>query len=250
MSLKTFLKVVCSVVAVLAAITFLYFKVELMGNLNSNFNQFTRFKLGRYAVLRTVLGLHNVGDARAEYLNNPGVIVIEWFEPNTAIIDQSVLQQFADLVHKYTGRVVRVSLPAEVGDGVLSQTNLAQLKFQTLADTSSSGSELKVVFAKDYSPRATGELSTTYLDSGIVISLSAHEEFLKNSQQLMNNYLLSSLLHEFGHQIGLVHNNDSGCIMSVHAGLDGLPVENYGLTDPQDFCEAEQSQVNQLKALY
>ena len=65
----------------------------------------------------------------------------------------------------------------------------------------------------------------------------------------MDDYLLSSLLHEFGNQIGMQETatGTPDCIMNLHAGINGEPVEAFGGTEPQDFCPAEQQEINNIK---
>lgn len=229
---------------------FVYLKIQVMGSPNSGFNQTTRFKLGQHPVLRTILGLHNSGDARSEYFAGRGPIAIEWFKPLEEDVDKAVLQKFADAVTKYTGRPTVVNLAGGAGDSTTELANLKSFVLKAAGSKPTGSSLLMVVFAKNYSPQPPQELSTTFQESGIVLSLDAHDNFLGSYNQNLDNYLLSSLLHEFGHQIGLGHNQDPACVMNEHAGIDGRPLEFYGKTDPQDFCPTEVDQINRLKAQY
>jgi hypothetical protein len=36
--------------------------------------------------------------------------------------------------------------------------------------------------------------------------------------------------------------------MNLHAGIDNQPVEAFGLSEPQDFCASEVSEINNIKA--
>jgi predicted Zn-dependent protease len=246
MSPKTFIKVFLLLAVIAGCGLFIFLKVEVLGDPNSNFNQTTRFKLGGYPIVRTILGLHSAGDAREEYFYGKGPIQIVWFAPETENIDQSALQKFADLVSTYTGRQVQLVGGGAIDDTTLQLSNLHNQEFKNFA-VASGASPLFVFFTEDYAPRPDQEISTTYLEAGMVISLNAHRQFLQGYTQYMNNYLLSSMLHEFGHQIGLNHNSDPACIMDAHAGINGHPQEADGLQTPQDFCPAEQAQIAQLK---
>lgn len=242
-------KAIFFIIVVLLLGVFVYLKIQVAGGQNSGFNQTTRFVLGKNPLVRTILGLHNAGDARAQYLGNSGPLVIEWFKPGTEEVDGNILASFASLAEKYTGRKTQVVFGGDVSEGTLDLQGLQNLGFKG-PNLPSGADVFHVVFAADYQPKDQKELSTTHGETTVVISLNSHKQFLGNYQQDLNEYLLSSLLHEFGHEIGLGHNSDPSCIMSERAGIDGLPLENSGLFVPQDFCPAEVVQINQLKLQY
>jgi hypothetical protein len=239
------------IILILILGVFIYFKIQILGSPDSQFNQTTRLKLGRYPIVRTLLGLHSVGDAREEYFTASGPLYIVWFKSETLDLDTTVLNQFAALVAKYTGRTTQVVSGASLSTGTVPLTNLNAARIGSDVQVPGGGSKLFVYFVNDYSPRADQELSTTYLESGMAVSLSAQTGFLGGNNQNLDNYLLSDLLHEFGNQIGLKEQaTDSSCIMDLHAGINGQPMENYGQATPQDFCPAEQAEITQLKSQY
>ena len=224
-------------------------KLEVGGDPNSHFNQTTRFALAKHPVLRTLFGLHNKGDARAEYLQGSSPLVIEWFQPVSENVDSSVVQKFADLAEKYTGRQTRVIFGGDVSEGVIPLSAADNLALK--ADPPFGSSAFYVVFATDYQPKDSGEFSTTHGESTAVISLNANRQFLASYPQDLNNYLLADLLHEFGNEIGLSEQGtDPSCLMDLHAGKDGQPLESFGYTEPQDFCPAEVNEINNIKASF
>jgi hypothetical protein len=227
---------------------FIYLKIEIVGSPNSSFNTTTRFVLGKYPVARTILGLHSVSDAREEYLAGTGPINIEWFAPQEETIDPNMLSQFAALVEKYTGRPTQVLSGGNLDDGTIQLSDLDSysLKIDTQQP---SGTKLLVFFPEDYSPRPDNELYTTYQESAMVLSLTAHRTFLQQYPQDLNQYLLASMLHEFGNQIGMQETatGNPDCIMNLHAGFNGAPLEASGLSEPQDFCDPEQVEIQNLK---
>ncbi len=242
------LKAIFLIVLVLFLGVFIYLKLEAGGDPNSHFNQTTRFVLARHPVIRTLLGLHNKGDARAEYLEGTSPLVIEWFQPVSENVDSTVLQKFADLAGKYTGRPTEVIFGAAVSEGVIPLATVNNLAFKASSPPSGS-SVIYAVFATDYQPKGSGELSTTHGETAIVVSLNANRQFLASYSQDLDNYLLSDLLHEFGNQIGLPEQGtDTSCIMNLHAGLNGQPLESFGRLEPQDFCPAEVNEINNIKA--
>lgn len=246
MSWKAFIFII---VIILLGI-FAYLKLEIMGNPNSGFNQTTRFSLGRRAWVRTILGLHNAGDARGEIFSNSGPIIIEWFKPESDEVDAGVLTNFAAAVTKSTGRPAQVSYGGAISDGNLALVSLSSFQLKASLQAPAGASVIPLFFTEDYSPRQPQEHSTTYGELGIVVSLKAHRDFLQIEPNNLNQYLFSSSLREFGYQLGLKSNQDPDCVMNDPTGFNGQPFEAFGRTDPQDFCSAEQTQINQLKLQY
>ncbi len=228
-----------------------------MGSPTSKFNQTTRFTLASYPVMRTLLGLHSVGDSRSDYLKPGGPITIEWFKPqgdNSDYLNEALMDKFAALVQNYTGKTANVVYGGDLDDGTVGISELGTYKLKTAAQVPG-GPALLVFLTEDYSPRPDNEMSETYQDSGMVLSVSAHMSFLQGSYSSnLDSYLLASMLHEFGNQIGMQEtsgpNTDPACIMNLHAGLGGQPLEASGLSEPQDFCPAEQAEIQNLKLQY
>jgi len=242
-------KKLCLAILVVLLAVFVYLKIEINGNPQSTFNQTTRFTLGKNPWFRAVLGLHNAGDARAEFLKGSGTINIEWFAPPSASIDQSLLQNFSSKVSQYTGRPTKVLWGGNINEGNTSLSGISLFVLRGELQQPLSGSTLLVYFTRDYSPRTTGELATTYQDSAIAISLDAHQQFLSRYPLQVNNYLLYSLLHEFGRQLGLPEtNNDAQCAMEPITGTFNQTLDSFGLNLPQDFCPREIQQINSIKA--
>jgi len=241
-------KLLLLIVIVLTGI-FIYVKTQTLGDPNSKFNQTTRLALGEHQVLRTIFSLRSSGDARMEYLEGTGPIIIEWFAPETESIDPSVLSKFASLVSKYTGRQTEVLSGGPINDETVQLANLNSYGLQSDAETPS-GTRLLVFFTEDYLPRPPEEISSTYQEDGMVLSLGSIRTFLQNYSPDTDQYLLSSMLHEFGNQIGMQETatGTPDCIMNLQAGINGQPLEAYDLSEPQDFCPSEQVEIQNIKA--
>ena len=84
----------------------------------------------------------------------------------------------------------------------------------------------------------------------MVLSLGSIRTFLQNYSPDTDQYLLSSMLHEFGNQIGMQETatGTPDCIMNLQAGINGQPLEAYDLSEPQDFCPSEQVEIQNIKA--
>ncbi len=244
-------KTILLLVAIVVLGAFAYLKFQASGDPNSQFNQTTRYALGRYPLLRTVLGLHSVGDARGEYLAGGGLLTIEWLKPTDEDINQSLVQSFADLAAKYLGRPTQLVYGGAVSDGTIPLSNLETFKLRANAQRFTQGPVLIVFFVQDYSPRQDKQLSTGYGESTMVVSLNAYRTFLVSHPQDLYRYLQSALLYELGRQIGLREpTGDNSCIMDMQNGMNSQSINSQELSAPQDFCPQEQIEIAKLKLQY
>jgi predicted Zn-dependent protease len=246
MTFKTFLLLIL----VILAAGYVYVTSLARGDENSQFNQNTRFQLGKYAITRTIFGLHNAGDARAEYFSRGNLISVEIVQPENSGFSDEILNNFSDKIKNYLGRSVSLFNLDKIPEKNLTESDITEIVNEKRRHVLSGQPNLFVILAADYSPRPNDELAKTYKEFGIVVSLKALKDFTDNNLLAFNSYANSTLLHELGHQIGLKHNSNNNCIMSEHAGINGKALEFYGQLSPQDFCGFEQEQIKSLKIKY
>lgn len=243
MSLKTFLLLL--LIAVLG--TFIYLKVQSLGSETSYFNQHTRYRLGKYALMRAVLALRKDGDARAEYLLNTGPLTIEVVEAEGADIDAEALERFSQKVAEYTGRTTSVVNVDTVKAGRLTAQDLGEIVRRNRRHRPAGGSNLFVVYAQDFGS-AGSEVGRTFEDFGMVLSHARLTELTSNSPAARGQYVESTLLHEFGHQIGLPHSTDPNCIMNEAVESPKGAAGFSGFYTPTAFCAAEAETLSSIKA--
>ncbi len=224
----------------------IFIQAALLGDPKSNFNQTTRFTLAKYSIFRTIFRLHNAGDARGQYFLRSGPIAISWLKPYSQNVDRPMLETFAAEITKQTGRKVNISFGGNLKEGNYEIADLKSEKLEALIQKPE-GSSLVVFFVQDYTPREADELSTTYGESGILISLDSHQKHMQSYGGTIESYLLSSLLHEFGHQLGLEHNENSNCIMNARAGTGYSYLSSFGKSAPETFCPFEEKQIREIK---
>jgi hypothetical protein len=56
------------------------------------------------------------------------------------------------------------------------------------------------------------------------------------------------MLHEFGHQLGLEHNDQADCIMNERIEKPSGAGEFFGQFNQTGFCDLELEQIGQIKA--
>jgi len=213
------------------------------------FNNNLRFRIGEYAYGRTIFSLRNVGDARGEYLGKSSkrilikVISSLDIEPNTKI-----LSEFAKRVQEITGKPTTYSIATKRESFVEDMTpdQISTVFKKDFIVYNPSGTSPIYLF---FGPRKAEEptvLGMTVKEEGIVLFDSAVADFTGSNPDTTGNYELSTLLHEFGHQLGLVHDDIAGCLMNEEA-----EASRVAQVDPDkiivDFCPSEMKQLDQIK---
>lgn len=243
MTFKTLL-----VVIVIALVTVVvYVKVSAMGSLNSNFNQTTRFTLGKYPTLRGLFGLHKPGDARAEYFLGGSPVVVEFVQSDSYGVSDEVVNNFSDKVREYLGKQVSVFNIDKINNDTFTEAGLASIVEDKRRHYLTGQPNLFVIVVNDYKPRAETEISRSFKEFGIVISTKAIRDLTGSNYNAFNDYARSALLHELGLQLGLPLSQNENCIMSQSRGISGKIFNFYGQASPQDFCTEEQQQLKNIK---
>jgi len=230
-------------------ITFIVLKLQVLGNENSGFNRTTRYRLGKYDWARTVLGMHSDGDAQARYLDGSGPIALIVVKPDNISLDGKVLGEFAARISAITGRPVSLFNQESIQNGILSDMDMDKIVEATRRAYLPGSQDVFVMYAEDFEGE-DNEVGRTYKEYGMVLSDRKLKSITENATQAMDDYVLSTMLHEFGHQIGLDHNNGKDCIMNEEVESPRKAYEFSGKYTPTDFCQQELDEIRQLKVKY
>ncbi len=228
---------------------FIYGRISAAGPQTDYFNSHWRTTLDRTPVLRQILGLHDNGDARSDYLGSRfSSIYITVNAVYDVTVDTAVLDRFAAAVRDVTGKPASYRVVYNnISQTDLSDDDVAGI-FNRYHSPIPSGAASLTVLIADTHQNEPNLLGSTFQEYGIVMYKKTLEGFTSAAPSTLGNYELSTLLHEFGHQIGLGHNNIPGCLMNSQAEQN-----NAAITDPAfvvtDFCQPELEQINMQKAL-
>lgn len=239
-------KILLLIFIVLCA-AFIYVKLQTLGNENSEFNQTTRYHLGRYSLLRSLFGLHSDGDGREWYLENFRPLVVEVVEAEGTSINREALDLFLKRVQDYTGRKADLYNIDRVKGGMLTDSDLEEVVRTYRRHIIPGEPNLFIIYAEDFQ-REGAEMAKTFKEFGMVLSNKRLEEETGGEPRSLTQYVESTLLHEFGHQLGLAHNSEENCIMNKWVETSSLAGEFSGKFTPTDFCDFELKQLETIKA--
>ena len=244
MNFKTFLLLII----ILVSGVFIYLKTQSLGPDTSTFNQTTRYDLAKYPWVRQLLSLHKDGDARGEILGKTtGSITIEVVQPPGEKLSDATINDFAKKVSDVTGKPTQVFNVDTIQNGALSDYDFSQIVDKFRRHVSPGQANIFVIYADDFTT-TTLEVGRTYKEFGILISHNRLAELTKQFPSVIDQYQESTLLHEFGHQIGLDHNDQTDCIMNPDVEMPQSALSFSGPSSPTDFCQTELDQIAAIKA--
>ncbi len=225
-----------------------YLKISAIGAEDNYFNVNLRYKLARYAFLREVLGLHYDGDGKYDYLGQKTKeIKIQVISMENVVLNSEILEDLSEKIQKITGKPTSyffssLQMPAESFfdlQGLKSESDKRHV-FQR-----SSGRAVLYVIAANQLKNESSRLGSTLEEDGIVIFSQTLKGYTGSEEaDVFNRFASGVLLHEFGHQIGLAHNDFQGCLMNESSEFKS---SNTIQEIIDDFCESERKEIKEVK---
>jgi predicted Zn-dependent protease len=239
--MKKIFTIIVLLVVIVLSFGYALLKMMSVGPENNYFNRHWRAVFDRSPALRDILDLHFDGDGKTDYLGNKfSKIVMEVDVLNGETIDRQTLQEVTQKMQAVTGKPTSyfISDTDIAGSHELSDLEIGQIaaQYRNLKTGNDTASVYLIVTGQK--PQAPKLLGSTYQEYGIVIYNQAVKDFTKNAPQTFDRYILSTILHEFGHQLSLPHNGNEQCLMNEHAELDSTAKADSSRVIV-DFCDYE-----------
>ena len=229
------------VVAGIYALGYYFFNLNQPENL---VNQLYRSQVLRQPLLRKILRLHQVGDARFDYATGqsfPELKIIIYLpvdddlQPRTMSRFITALKPVVDKPDGFQIEEARLS----INQALVDDQTLATLSRQLFT----AGDTLRIFLLRTYAPAPT-YAGLTDNDNSIFLFMDAIRA-VADRQRSSEDAEVSTLLHEFAHLLGAQHVDSALCILS--ARVDNL---TYGL--PTNFrttyCSADLQEIRRALA--
>jgi len=225
-----------------ACASLLFGRLGAAGDENNFFNSHYRARLAAQPLLRKFFGLHETGDAKSDYLGpHYQNIIVEVDSLSGANPAPTILSQLADRIKEVTGK--DASIYFSDGDIALDQsvspTDVDRIAAGYRNKWTEGNTAVVYLLVLDAPPADDPTLlGETHHEDEIILFTKALRDFTAGSSSTYDNYELSTALHEFGHLLGLPHNERPGCLMNSHAEADHVP-QYYAGDVVTDFCPYE-----------
>ncbi len=241
------MKAIIAILVILFSGIYIYIYWQSHRDLNSGFNQTTRFQIGKKPWARKLWALHNDGDARAQYLLGSEPMIVEIVRPDSIDFHEELNTNLRKKLGKILGRPVQTFSVDFIKQGNLTEDDIENIVHTKQRHNLPDQPHFFIILADSYEGEGL-ELGKTYQEFGMLLSNKRLKEVSADlGATSVDQYMESTILHEFGHQIGLPHNQDEDCIMNekvAHADDSGF---FSGIYTPTDYCALEVTQITQLR---
>jgi predicted Zn-dependent protease len=247
--MKKFITIVFLLVVIAMSFGFAILRIAANGSENNYFNQNLRVRFAKYPFWREVLYMHYDGDARNDYLGPKySKILLEVDEMEGLSIPKESLDLLVQKIASATGKetsyfVSNTNIPRQ---NEFSSANIDKIVsvYRNTKNTSDTATVYVLYLsAEEGSPEQVG---STYKEFGLMLYDTPLNDFVRNDSQLLPNYLESTILHEFGHQVGLDHNTYTDCLMQAYVE-DSPSGYQSAASIITDFCSYEKNLIAEQK---
>lgn len=247
--MKKFFAILVLLVLIITSFGFVVLKTLAQGAETNIFNRKFRSSFARSPIFRDLLGLHFDGDAKSDYLGQKYTkIRVEVDAMQGVAIDIEALSILTEKMKSATGKEVdyvisdeQIPYAESVDAQQIGQIAAKYRSFKSHGDTAS----LYLLYLSSDDKEAQ-LLGKTYQEDGVVLYLGGLKQFISANPETLKYYEESTALHEFGHQLGLGHDEQEGCLMTARA-----ETTHVARQDPMevitDFCDYEKRQIDIIK---
>lgn len=183
------------------------------------FGHQARQELIKSSTLVRLVNFNQPGDFRYAYFSDYRPLPINVYFTSTAKPHPQLTQWLSDMITSTLNRPIAINLttsPLETNSAGLADADLNQLRLQ-LQTSRLSKPHLNIIYVPYYFHEPSFAGLTLHRDTIFIFSNAVN--LLSQDPQEAANLEHSTLLHEWGHLLGLEHTETAECIMSAKVDL-------------------------------
>jgi predicted Zn-dependent protease len=231
---------------------FLIFRYQSMSTEDNFFNRNLRSKISPHLFFRKILSLQFDGDAAADYLSEKfQKITIEVDTMKGLSFEEDALQLLVEKISAVTNKPVELIVSDSNIDYQVTVTtdDVTQIEkmFRNYFNRGDQATVYLLGLSRDAQNAST--MGLTHHEDGLIVFLDELQEFAADNLSVLPYYTASTALHEFGHQLGLSHNEIPGCLMGEFAEQSHVARQS-GESVVTDFCDYEKSEIEEINKRY
>ena len=204
-------------VIIVASFSFAFLRYQAnIGDDQSWFNRTWRVQAAEHLLVRWALGLHQAGDGRSDYLypeRTEAFPVRVYIDPTLALPSGSIEAASPEMVKLLGNGGFDIGVSYQLTSSKAAYTSS---DFRNLAAQTSKVDSIQTpldIFVLTKDEASATQLGSTVREHGIIVFLASIQE-LSPEPNAQAALVTSTILHEFGHQVGLEHVENQQCIMA------------------------------------
>ncbi len=260
MKISRIIKVVILLIIIAFCSTFVVFRYFGNKDVDNWFNEGLRGYVTRFPTMRSMYGLHWDGDAKSDYLSNKKykslMVEIDGTDRCRSVLSNNqelLVNEISNLVQKPEGVEIDIGSLVDDDELIFLESNAFDRAINKIINRlrghrTNGDQAVFYVLCIDYHRDNPSWLANTYQEDSMLLFYDRANEIAGNNYEALSVYLTTSLLHEFGHQLGLGHVNDPNCIMANR--VEYLESDSKFDKIPQDFCQLSFDRLEIIRQAY
>ncbi|MFA6098665.1 MAG: hypothetical protein WCV50_02730 [Patescibacteria group bacterium] len=241
--MKKLLTIGLSIFVILLFIFIIFRYSANASNTDNWFNNNVRVKLARYPYLRTAFNLRWDGDGKTDYLLNGKYekLLIEIDNSDLCTVPDSVIEeikaQIQDVIEKPLGIAVDDSQTIPLTQDSYTAEDIRRVSDAHQSRKTRGDTAVFYILCLNRFADDSSNIGVTVYENGMAVFSQRLADLVGNNPAAMDAYYTSTILHEFGHQLGVDHVDNIRCIMD--ASIE-TPSDRVAQTlIPKNYCQEE-----------